>query len=224
MAKPNLHLARAEQRRVTNRETILHAAEAVPPPRVSGPCPWTTSPPKRSSSEATLYRYFRSKAELVFEIVLHFLEDLDTGLEEEQARYSEHEEFVRPFPRGRGEGTSPESSSWSGTSSRSCRPLSAMGPDRARVAGKFIQKIKAKRQALVDDTIAEVRGIASEFRPANPRPRSQPPDQRPRPGLFRRALSVTTRSPTSKPKPECFANFILPRMALPHPRPLKEPP
>ena len=41
------------------------------------------------------------------------------------------------------------------------------GPEAVR---KFIQKIKAKRQALVDDSIAEFKaGIASgEFRPADP--------------------------------------------------------
>jgi AcrR family transcriptional regulator len=150
MAKPNLRLARAEQRRVTNRETILHAAEAVILRRGVGAVSMDDIAAEAQFSKATLYRYFRSKAELVFEIVLHFLEDLDTRAKEVRARHVSAEDRLRAafadFLR-----------------------FEVEKENLTRIflmERNFVQII----QALVGDTIAEVEaGIASgEFRPADP--------------------------------------------------------
>jgi AcrR family transcriptional regulator len=176
MAKPNLRLARAEQRRVTNRETILHAAEAVILRRGVGAVSMDDIAAEAQFSKATLYRYFRSKAELVFEIVLHFLEDLDTRAKEVRARHVSAEDKLRAafadFLRFEVE---KENLTRIFLMERNfVQIMQAFVGDQGRTGPesvrKFIQKIKAKRQALVDDTIAEVEaGIASgEFRPADP--------------------------------------------------------
>jgi AcrR family transcriptional regulator len=176
MRKPDLRLARAEQRRIANRETILHAAEAVILRRGVGAMSMDDVAAEAQFSKATLYRYFRSKAELVFEIVLHFLDDLDARAKAVRAKHASAEDRLRgafaAFLRFEVEKENITRiflmernfvhimQAFVGDQGRT-------GPDSVR---KFIQKIKAKRQALVDDTIAEVEaGIASgEFRPADP--------------------------------------------------------
>jgi AcrR family transcriptional regulator len=176
MRKPDLRVARAEQRRVANRETILHAAEAVILRRGVGAVSMDAVAAEAQFSKATLYRYFKSKAELVFEIVIHYLEDLDTTAKavraaqtsaEDKLRESlavflrfeiEKENIARIFLMERNFVQLMQA--FVGDQSRG-------GPDSVR---KFINKIKAKRQILADDTIAMIRaGIASgEFRGDDP--------------------------------------------------------
>jgi AcrR family transcriptional regulator len=176
MVKTDLRAARAEERRRTNRETILHAAEEVILRRGVGAVSMDDVAAEAQFSKATLYRYFRSKAELVFEIVLHFFDDLDGRAKAVRAREAsaqeklrasfaaflrfeiEKENIVRIFLMERNFHQLMQA--FVGDQGRS-------GPDPVR---RFIQKVKAKRQALIGDTVAEVEaGIASgEFRPADP--------------------------------------------------------
>ncbi len=176
MVKPDLRGARAEQRRRTNRETILHAAEAAILRRGLGAVSMDDVAAEAQFSKATLYRYFRSKAELVYEIVLHFFDDLDARAKEVRAKHPraedklresfaaflrfeiEKENIVRIFLMERNFHQLLQA--FVGDQGRT-------GPDSVR---RFIQKVKAKRQALVDDTVAGIKaGIESgEFRPADP--------------------------------------------------------
>lgn len=176
MRKPDLRVARAEQRRRANRETILHAAEEVILRRGVGAVSMDDVAAEAQFSKATLYRYFRSKAELVFEIVLHFLEDLDARAKEVRARHASAEDKLREsltvFLRFE---TEKENIARIFLMERNFVQLlqafvgdqGRTGPDSVR---KFIHRIKDKRQVLVDDTIAEIEaGIASgEFRPVDP--------------------------------------------------------
>ncbi|MDP2914535.1 MAG: TetR/AcrR family transcriptional regulator [Candidatus Aminicenantes bacterium] len=80
MKKNDLRAAREVQRRRENRETILHAAQAVIRRKGLSAASMDEVAAEAQFSKATLYRYFRSKSELVFEILTHFLEDLDIRL------------------------------------------------------------------------------------------------------------------------------------------------
>lgn len=80
MRKNDLRAAREVQRRQENRETILHAAQAVIRRKGLSAASMDDVAAEAQFSKATLYRYFRSKSELVFEILTHFLEDLDVRL------------------------------------------------------------------------------------------------------------------------------------------------
>lgn len=80
MKKNDLRAAREVQRRQENRETILHAAQAVIRRKGLSAASMDDVAAEAQFSKATLYRYFRSKSELVFEILTHFLEDLDVRL------------------------------------------------------------------------------------------------------------------------------------------------
>ena len=73
-------VAREERRRRENRETILHAAEAVIQAKGFSPSSMDDVAAEAGFSKATLYRYFKSKTELLFEILIHFFEDMETGL------------------------------------------------------------------------------------------------------------------------------------------------
>jgi AcrR family transcriptional regulator len=77
----DLKKERELKRRAANKETILHAAEAVI--LRSGVRAATMDDIARESqfSKATLYQYFRGKTELVDEIVLHFYDDMRTIVE-----------------------------------------------------------------------------------------------------------------------------------------------
>jgi AcrR family transcriptional regulator len=176
MRKPDLRLARAEERRRANRETILNAAEAVILRRGVGAVSMDDVAAEAQFSKATLYRYFRSKAELVFEIVVHFLDDLDARAKIVRARQSGFADRLREsltaFLRFEVE---KENITRIFLMERNFHHLmQAFLGDQGRPGSdavrKFIQRIKAKRQALVDDTIAEIKaGIeAGEFRPADP--------------------------------------------------------
>jgi len=80
MKKKDLRDARERQRRQENREGILHAAEAVILRKGFSATSMDDIAKEAQFSKATLYHYFRSKAELIFEILIHFFEDLDVGL------------------------------------------------------------------------------------------------------------------------------------------------
>jgi len=80
MKKNDLRSAREKLRRQENRETILHAAEAVIVRKGFSAASMDDVAAEAQFSKATLYRYFRSKSELVFEIFAHFLEDLQGRL------------------------------------------------------------------------------------------------------------------------------------------------
>jgi AcrR family transcriptional regulator len=80
MKKKDLRDARERQRRQENREVILHAAEDVILRKGFSATSMDDVAKEAQFSKATLYHYFRSKAELIFEILIHFFEDLDGGL------------------------------------------------------------------------------------------------------------------------------------------------
>ncbi len=82
----DLKKERERKRREANKETILHAAEAVitrPGVRAA-----TMDDIARESqfSKATLYQYFRGKSELVDEIVLHYHDDVRRLMERAAVR------------------------------------------------------------------------------------------------------------------------------------------
>jgi len=80
MKKNDLRAAREVQRRQENRETILHAAQTIIRRKGFSAVSMDDVAAEAQFSKATLYKYFRSKSELVFEILIHFLEDLDGQL------------------------------------------------------------------------------------------------------------------------------------------------
>jgi len=80
MKKNDLRAAREVQRRQENRETILHAAQTIIRRKGFSAVSMDDVAAEAQFSKATLYKYFRSKSELVFEILIHFLEDLDGRL------------------------------------------------------------------------------------------------------------------------------------------------
>jgi len=84
MKKQDLRDAREQQRRQGNREMILHAAEAVILRKGFTATSMDDVAREAQFSKATVYNYFRSKAELIFEILVHFLEDMDRELMEIQ--------------------------------------------------------------------------------------------------------------------------------------------
>jgi AcrR family transcriptional regulator len=73
-------IAREQERFRANRESILHAAEAVVYRKGLSASSMDEIAAEAGFSKATLYRYVRGKSELVFELLLHFMEDLDVRL------------------------------------------------------------------------------------------------------------------------------------------------
>ncbi len=80
MTKTDVRAEREKRRRSENRETILHAAEAVLLGKGVSAMSMDDVAAAAGFSKATLYRYFRSKAELVLEILVHFLDDFEERL------------------------------------------------------------------------------------------------------------------------------------------------
>jgi AcrR family transcriptional regulator len=78
--------ARENARRSANREAILHAAESVLCRQGLDGASMDDVAVEAGFSKATLYRYFDNKAEMVIEILIHFLEDIDGLLREVAAR------------------------------------------------------------------------------------------------------------------------------------------
>lgn len=176
MRKMDLRDARERQRRQGNREMILHAAEAVILRRGFSATSMDDIAEEAQFSKATLYRYFKGKAELIFEILIHFFEDLDVGLKTIQAGektaekklvesvrlafrfYAEKENISRVFMMDRS----------------FMKLMQAFIVEEAKSASdaerRFVQKIKAKRRMINDRVKAILQeGIASgEFRAVGP--------------------------------------------------------
>ncbi len=68
------------ERRRSNRETILDAAEAVICRKGLSASSMDDVAAEAGFSKATLYKYVRGKSELVLELLIHFVEDLDGRL------------------------------------------------------------------------------------------------------------------------------------------------
>lgn len=68
---------REQRRRRENREAIIHAAEAVILRRGFTATSMDDVAAEADFSKATVYRYFRSKAELLFEIMIHFMDEVE---------------------------------------------------------------------------------------------------------------------------------------------------
>lgn len=77
---------REDERRRSNREAILRAAEAVICRRGFDATSMDDVAAEAGFSKATLYKYVRGKSELVFELLVHFLEMLDERIREIIAR------------------------------------------------------------------------------------------------------------------------------------------
>jgi AcrR family transcriptional regulator len=77
-SSPRRH--REQRRRLENREAIIHAAEAVILRRGFSATSMDDVAAEADFSKATVYRYFRSKAELLFEIMTHFMDDIEERL------------------------------------------------------------------------------------------------------------------------------------------------
>jgi AcrR family transcriptional regulator len=86
MPKIDPRAAREMRRRRENHETILHAAEAVLLRKGVSAMSMDDVGAEAGFSKATLYRYFKNKAELVFEILVHFIDDFEQRLNAVVAR------------------------------------------------------------------------------------------------------------------------------------------
>jgi AcrR family transcriptional regulator len=86
MVKTDKRSAREFARRRANREAILHAAEAVIRRKGLTATSMDDVAAEAGFSKPTLYRYVQSKAELIFELSFHYLEDMDVQLGEILAR------------------------------------------------------------------------------------------------------------------------------------------
>jgi len=86
MIKTDKRSAREIERRRANREAILHAAEAVIRRKGLSTASMDDVAREAGFSKPTLYRYVRNKSALVFELIIHYLEDVDARLKEILAR------------------------------------------------------------------------------------------------------------------------------------------
>jgi AcrR family transcriptional regulator len=175
MTKSNLRDARERQRRQENREMILHAAEAVILRKGFSATSMDDVASEAQFSKATLYHYFRSKAELIFEILIHFLEDMDNRLMAIQAKdkpvkgklvesirlafrfYAEKENISKVFMMDR-------------SFIKLMQAFVAEGnKGTSEAERRFIQKIKAKRRVINDrvKTILQEGIVSGEFRKIN---------------------------------------------------------
>jgi len=73
---------RERKRRLVNRDAILHAAESVILRKGFSDTSMDDVAAEAQFSKATLYRYFKSKSELMLDIMIHYLDDLERRLEE----------------------------------------------------------------------------------------------------------------------------------------------
>ena len=176
MTKTDQRAAREKRRRLENRETILHAAESVLLRKGVSAMSMDDVAAAAQFSKATLYRYFRTKAELVFEILTHFLEDLDDRLAAAMARPAGARERLR---------------AWIETSLRYLSQKENMtrvflldrsfmrlleifvgkpGRTGTEAEKSFLRKVRAKRAEMNRRALDLLRGgIASgEFRPVDP--------------------------------------------------------
>jgi AcrR family transcriptional regulator len=172
MKKMDLRDARERQRRQENREVILHAAEAVILRKGFSATSMDDVAKEAQFSKATLYHYFRSKAELIFEILIHFFEVLDSRLMAIQTKdetaegkllesvrlafrfYAEKENISKVFVMD---------SSFMKLMQAFITPGSKWTSEAER---RFVQKIKAKRRLINDrvKTILQEGIVLGEFR------------------------------------------------------------
>jgi len=148
--------ARELERRRSNREAILHAAEAVIGRKGLSTTSMDDVAAEAGFSKATLYKYVKGKSELVFDLLIHFLEDLDDQLAQVLARPVEPEAklllFLREIFRYQ---TSKENISRAFMSDPShIRILQAMAEDKNHPAGPaeraFLRRFISVRQGLND--------------------------------------------------------------------------
>jgi len=90
-------MVREAERRRTNREAILHAAEAVIRRKGLTATSMDDVAVESGFSKPTLYRYVYSKAELIFELSHHHLEDMDVQLRKILGRPIDPREKLREF-------------------------------------------------------------------------------------------------------------------------------
>ncbi len=90
---------RRRKREAENRETILHAAEAVILRRGLNSTTMDRVAREADFSKATVYKYFPAKGDLVFAILMHFFEDLDRILDDILASRPEPGEGLRRMLR-----------------------------------------------------------------------------------------------------------------------------
>lgn len=100
MSRVDLKKERERKRRETNKETIFHAAEAVIIRKGVASATMDDIAGEAQFSKATLYQYFRSKAELVDEIVLHYHDDVRRLIERVVARDLPASEKLRRIIQG----------------------------------------------------------------------------------------------------------------------------
>jgi AcrR family transcriptional regulator len=173
MKKTRLRLARERQRRQENRETILHAAESVILRRGFSDISMDDVAAEADFSKATLYKYFKSKAELVFEILIHFLEDSERMLRSIRERDSSaggrlYESLLATV---RFEAEKKNITRLFMADSSFMKLMQTFVVDRGRSSSaaekRFVQKIKATRRTIMDGVgLLLAQGIESgEFRP-----------------------------------------------------------
>lgn len=99
MVKKNLRLERKRQRRQENRLAILDAAEKVFAQQGFGLATVDAIAAEAQFSKATLYRYFKSKSEIFFEIILNSFDEVAEKLEEIQKKEKEAAEKLKDIIR-----------------------------------------------------------------------------------------------------------------------------
>jgi len=97
MAKIDQRAEREKRRRRENHETILHAAETVLLLKGVSSMSMDDVGAEAGFSKATLYRYFKNKAELVFEILAQFIDDFEQRLTAVVARPAPAREKLRAW-------------------------------------------------------------------------------------------------------------------------------
>jgi AcrR family transcriptional regulator len=80
MKKRDLRSERERQKRQDYKASILHAAEGVIIRKGTSALTMDDVAREAQFSKGTLYRYFKSKGELIFEIVVHYYEDITENL------------------------------------------------------------------------------------------------------------------------------------------------
>jgi AcrR family transcriptional regulator len=80
MKKRDLRSERERQKRQDYKTSILHAAEDVIIKKGTSALTMDDVAREAQFSKATLYRYFRSKGDLIFEIIVHYYEDVTQNL------------------------------------------------------------------------------------------------------------------------------------------------
>jgi len=87
------------ERRRSNREAILHAAEAVICRKGLNETSMDNVAAEAGFSKATVYKYIPSKTELVFELMIHFMESLENRIRESIAKPLKHEARLQALLR-----------------------------------------------------------------------------------------------------------------------------